>query len=172
MLQEDILQALLGGFRASFDIHSPHSLCGRELAAYCRFSSRSEKYVLIKRAVIWAAESNEHVLILEIPRLDQSAVSELSEYLKSVEKACVEPHKDHMVSLITLFLLAGEIEQDGKAALKRLRFGKNYKFTIHGYSSARAVAFDMQTQAFISNAAGKTLIPYYKKRLAALISHP
>ena len=170
MLQEDILQALLNGYRASFDIYSPHSLCGKELAAYCRFSSRSEKYVLIKRAVIWAAESNEHVLILEVPRLDQSIVIELSEYLKSVEKACVEPHKDHMVSLITLFLLVGETERDGKAALKRLRFSKSYKFSVHGYSSARAVAFDLNLKEFISNAAGKTLVPYYKKRLAALLS--
>ncbi len=169
MLQEEILQALLSGYRASFDIYSPHSLCNRELLAYCRFSSRSEKYVLIKRAVIWAAESNEHVLILEIPRLDKSAVSELAGYLEAVEKACVEPHKDHMVSLITLFLLVGGMEQDGKAALKRLRFGKSYKFTVHGYSSARAVAFDLNSEELVSNAAGKTLIPYYKKRLAALL---
>ena len=172
MLQEEILKALTDGYRASFDIHSPYSLCNRELLAYCRFSSRSEKYVLIKRAVIWAAESNEHVLILDIPRLDRSAVSELSEYLESVEKACVEPHKDHMVWLITLFLLVGEMDRDGKTALKRLRFGKNYKFTVHGYSSARAVALNPNTWEFVSNAAGKTLIPYFQKRLAALISHP
>ncbi len=169
MLQEDILQALLNGYRSSFDIYSPHSLCGRDLAAYCRFSSRSEKYVLIKRAVIWAAESNEHVLILDVPRLGEREVKELAAYLEAVERECVKPHKEHMESLITLFLLVGDITQDGKAALKRLRFGKSYKLSVHGYSSARAVAFDVNTKEFVSNAAGKALIPYYKKRLAELL---
>lgn len=163
------LETIINSYQAMFNVYSPHELCARPLAAYCFFSSRSEKYVLIKRAVIWAADSFEHVVVLDIPRLTVESLNDVSAYLAQLEKALVQPNRDHMYSFLTMILLCEEVEPAAKKRLQRIRFTRNYRFSWHGYSSGRIVVINLAENDIFSNTAGKPVAQFYQKKLANLV---
>lgn len=169
MLHKELFESILDGYHGLFDIFSPHELCGRPVAAYCYFMSKNERYVLIKRAVIWSAESFEHVVIIEVPKLEEEGVLEMVGFLSQLEKTLIKPDRNHMYSYITVLLLCQNIEQSAKKRLKRIRFTKNYRFTWHGYSSGRIIAINVSEGEVVANAAGKPMISYFKKKLSALV---
>ena len=168
MSRDDLLDSLLKDYGRLFDISSPCFLCGRQTLAYCRFTSRSERYVLIKRAVIWAAESNEHVVVIWIDKLDEEAVNGVSDYFSKLEAELVKPHREHMYSFITVVALCGDTVPGAAGLARKARFTKNYKFTLHGYCIGRFAAADLKSGGVFANAAGKPLIRFLKNKMKAV----
>ncbi len=63
MNSADYLNRLLLKYSGTFDIYQPYMIMGREYPAYGYFFSHVEKYVLVRKANMWSADSYEHILL-------------------------------------------------------------------------------------------------------------
>lgn len=61
LTREEMLEKLLDAYSGYFDIERAES-SALPLVAVCHFNVRTAKYVLLKKAELWSADSNEHVL--------------------------------------------------------------------------------------------------------------
>lgn len=77
------------------------------LAATCFLYVHSEKYVLVKAAKLWEADSNEYVYIFNVPHLTKDVFTKCRDY---AHKDGMKPHRaqarDTLCRIITaLFIL-------------------------------------------------------------------
>ena len=62
----------------------------------CVFHSRSEKYVLSKKAQLWAAETNEYLYIFSVPALSIDVFTACRDRALALGMELVKPHSEHM----------------------------------------------------------------------------
>ena len=76
MKTADYLDQLLRKYSGTFDIYQPYVIHGKEYPAYGYFFSHIEKYVLVREANMWSADSYEHVLFITAQEVDQALIEE------------------------------------------------------------------------------------------------
>jgi hypothetical protein len=130
---------------------------GLPLIAVCQHHTRSEKYVLSRKAKLWAVEVNDYLYLFSVPKLEKEQAQAC--VLFSIENALplVKPHKEHMYSFITAVFLADEAERDALEFIRRRRFSKNYIFGIYGSSPLKTAALDIAREKIVSNNMGRDL---------------
>ena len=70
LTREEILEKLIHSYEGYFDIERSDDF-EPPLQAVCHFNVRSAKYVLLKKAELWSATSNEHVYIFSVLELTE-----------------------------------------------------------------------------------------------------
>jgi len=152
-----ILDRFLSSYRSSYDISSGDMASGLPLEAVCRHHTRSEKYILLKRAKLWAVEVNDYLYLFSVPKLEKEQAEAC--ILFSIEDALprVKPHNEHMYSFITAVFLADAAEQDALRHVKRRRFNKSYKLGIYGSSPLKTAALDIGQEKIVTNNMGRDL---------------
>ena len=58
-------------------------------------------------------------------------------------------------SYVTLVILADEIDKDVKEAIKKIRFEKSFRLSLHGWMEFRIAAISFADDKIITNRAGK-----------------
>lgn len=144
------LDRLLLKYSNTFNIYKPYSLGGRIFSAYGHFFSHNEKYVLVKEANMWSADSNEHIIFWEEEEITEEHIKEAEELIRNemelqlVRKGQKLPEKNHMSSLLTIILLGEKQLSKGTVkCIKKFRFDKGYSFNMRGYARGRIVAVTM-----------------------------
>ena len=152
---QNMLDNLLLQYEGYFNVSKPHIFDGDEILAYASFEQRMAKYVMIKRAEIFAIKTYEHVFFVHAADLTMSGWEKEKNRITFAEKDYVIPHKEHMYSYITLILLCDTIDPDVKKAISKFRYTKNYKWTLEGYSAVRICALDLSSEEIITNKQAK-----------------
>ena len=67
------------------------------LAATCFLYVHSEKYVLVKAAKLWEADSNEYVYIFNVPHLTKDIFTKCRDYAHKDGMSRIEPEPGHSV---------------------------------------------------------------------------
>ena len=159
---EEILGRLLDSYSAYFDVERVED-ADSLLAATGYFCSRSEKYVLVKSAQLWAAESYEYLYLFSIPTLDRDVWERCKKYAMDAGMARIEPHKDHMYSFITAVILADHVTQDAIKAVKKTYFHKSFKFSLHGWMEFHADVIIPGEKVVYSNWDGRSTAKFIRK---------
>lgn len=154
---QTVLDNLISQYEGYFNVERPHAYGNRVVLAYAQFVQRMEKYVLVKRAQLYATESYEHVFFVHAPNLNEATWEAEKTFIIEAEKDYVIPHAEHMYTYMTLILLCDHIDEAVKNKIKRLRFTKNYHMALHGYSTVRIAALDLSNETIITNAQGKEI---------------
>lgn len=169
MNSADYLDRLLLRYSGTFDIYQPYTILGREYPAYGYFFSHVEKYVLVRKANMWSADSYEHVLFVNVEDLTSAQLEEyrraIEEYIEPslVLKGEKLPEPNHMYSYITIAVTAEKaLSPEMKKAVKKFKFEKSYMHSIRGYAQARIAVASMEDEAVCVNGAGRTLKKLYK----------
>ncbi len=157
------LQQLLEQYTPYFDItiYEDGSNDNHPLKATCVYHSRSEKYVLSKKAQLWAAETNEYLYIFSMERLTMDTYHDCCEQALELGMQLVQPHAEHMYSYITAIILCDEADTDALQALQQYKKSKNFKLSLHGWMEYRiaAVVTDMpnaiERTSIVANKSGK-----------------
>ncbi|MDR1619371.1 MAG: hypothetical protein LBS18_01715 [Clostridiales bacterium] len=152
---QSVLDNLILQFEGYFDIEKPHAYGDRVVLAYAHFTQRMEKYVLVHRSKLYATESNEHVFFVHDRRLDEATWEAEKSFITQAERDYVIPHSEHMYSYMSLVLLCESIDDKVKKLIKRFSFTRNYRFTLHGYSTVRVAALDLSDETIVTNRRGK-----------------
>ena len=121
----------------------------------CVFHSRSEKYVLSKKAQLWAAETNEYLYIFSVPVLTSDAFIDCRDRALALGMELVQPHSEHMYSYITAIILYDEAEENALLTLQQYKKSQNFKFSLHGWMEYRIAAVNVHTHAISANKSGK-----------------
>lgn len=162
---QDVLDNLMKQYEGYFNVEMPHTYGNRVLLAYAQYIQRMEKYVLVRRAQLYATESNEHVFFVHAPHLNEATWEAEKNFIIAAEKDYVVPHSEHMYSYMTLVLLCDTIDADVKKKIKRMSYTKNYKYSIHGYSTVRIAAMDLSDDSIVTNGQGRELVKVLENAL-------
>jgi hypothetical protein len=152
-----ILDRFLNSYKSSYDIFLGDMASGLPLEAVCQHHTRSEKYVLSKKAKLWAVEINDYLYLFSMPKLEKEEAEAC--VLFSIEDALprVKPHNEHMYSFISAVFLADETGQDTLKFIRRRKFTKSYKIGFHGSSPLKTAALDIGQGKIVTNSMGKDL---------------
>jgi len=149
------LEQLLLAYQRYFDIKRDVEIDGDVFSAFAEFHSTSEKYVLVKKAKLWALENNEYAYFYLTEKLDIEELDRI--YKKALEAGSklVVPHSEHMYSFVTLVILADDIDAAAAEALKKIRFEKNFRLSLHGWMEFRIAAISFSDDMIVNNRSGK-----------------
>lgn len=174
MKAEQMLEKLKRFYASTFDLEDDHRLGTERFSLYGHFNVDNSRYVLVKKAKLWEANSQEHLFVRvwkeEDGPLDREALCRLlmpleqiaePQYVRKGEKY---PPKNHMYSFLTLVLLTdGEIEPDALQYAKKYKFSRTYLFNFRGYLETRLVLVSMKDHQITTNHDGRQLLRAYRK---------
>ena len=164
---QTMLKRLLAAHETWFDVERGRTVAGRVFPGVAEYHEQGEKYVLTKRAKLWEVASNEYVFFDTVGFLEEGAFDETVSFMKTQAlPEMVHPHPDHMFSNLSLVLIADGCAPGIAKAVRGVRFRKNYKWGVWGWSDLRVAVIDLgagEIGRVMTNAAGKTL----KKNLEA-----
>lgn len=173
METQQLLDRALLSFSGSFDITRPAQVASRTVDALAQFRAINEKYVFSRKHVLWEADAFEHALFVTTPRLTRAQVEDWFAFLtREAEPELVHPGapcppEGHMYTYLTLVFLCKEAEEDALRALRRLRFVKNYRFSLRGWATGRAVAAVIADGKVAANRDGAPLRGHFEAILGS-----
>ncbi len=164
------LDRVLAKYAASFDIEKDYALDGTTWSAYAYFFSLGEKYVLTRKAKLWAIRAYEYVLFQETERCTVELLDQLYSALTvrieadRVRKGGRYPEKDHMYSYLSAVVISARTpDEEVLRHIRGLRFDKGYLFSIRGHSEFHLVVVDMETETVYTNPAASRMKKVYRK---------
>lgn len=163
--KEECLERLLDSYSAYFDIVRDVKAEEITFDAAAAFHSRSERYVLVKKAQIWAAEMNEYVYFSVVDTLDLETFIKLYKKALSNGLEQIKPHKEHMYSYVTLIVLTDNVTEEAAKEIRRVNYHKNYLLSFHGWMEFHTAVIQCSTGDIISNKQGKALVKSFNKLL-------
>lgn len=161
-----LLERMLKGYQAYFDIERCEpSDSELPLAAKCRFYAHSEKYVLVKKAKLWDADSNEYVYIFSEPHLTKEIFEACKKYAYEEGMQLIDPKPGHMYSYITPVFLCDTCTPEAEKALKRCRIYKSFHFSWYGWMNVHTAAIIREGNRVITNRMGRGNAKFMKNIL-------
>ena len=161
--REELLERMLKGYQAYFDIERYEE---REddlpLMAHCRFYVHSEKYVLVKKAKLWDADSNEYVYIFSVPELTKEIFEQCKDYAYEEGMKLIDPKPGHMYTYITAIFICDTCTPEAKKLLKKCRIYKSFHFSLHGWMDFHTVLIQRGESDFPTNRSGKSNAKFMK----------
>ncbi len=157
------IEKVLPSYEAYFDITTPFSTETHAYAAQAVFHSRSEKYMLMKAAKIWAMENHEYIYFVDKEKW------EFSEYLAYKEATLahgllqIKPHNEHMYTYVTLIVVGEDFSEEMISDIEKTKFHKMFLLSLHGWCDFRLCGVDIKNQKLYTNKKGKELkVPLQK----------
>ena len=154
---DEYFERLLLSYSDYFDIIKDTSYQNLPVAAEAAFHSRSEKYVLVKKAQLWAAEAHEYVFFIRTKHLDADTFRTYSQTLLDEGLSRIEPCKDHMYTYVTVLFLAESIAPEVKKLIAKTRYHRDYRMSLYGWMDYRIAARDCASKEIYTNWAGRQL---------------
>lgn len=151
----ELLGRLLDAYAGYFDIERESPPEGFE--ALASFHSRSERYVLVKSAQLWAAEANEYSFFASVERLGIPEWQSLRDSAIAEGLSRITPHREHMYSYITLIILADQIDPEAAREMRFCRFHKSFRLSFFGWTDLRVAALEFSSGKILTNRQGKEL---------------
>ena len=152
----DTLRKLLQSFERYYDVRAEG--VAAPFAAEAEFHSHTEQYFLVKAAHLSDIDSNEYVFFALEPVLTCGRLSELALAAWEAGLSRVRPYMGHRNSDVSLIILAGRIDDDALARVRKTRFSKSYRFGLYGWSNFRVLAYEPSSGRTASNRLGKNLM--------------
>lgn len=146
----------------SFDIERNYVINNYKYDLFGKYLLRNERYVLVKKATIYAIENNEYCLIKYFDELDKNNLQEFIESLKKAVDVIVKPSNDHMSSIITgVIVTDNRTEFDLEKIIERFKFQKGFAFGFKGWADIRLVLVTLNEKFVITNKKGKEVSKVY-----------
>ena len=174
MRAESFVEKLKSFYTSTFDLEEGHQVGTQIYDVYGHFNVDNSRYVLVKKAKLWEANSQEHLFIRKWKEEEGALTTEkLRELILPLEET-VEPQyvrggekyppENHMYSFLTLVVVAdGKIDDEAIRYASKYKFGKTYMFNLRGYLETRLVLISTRDHLVTTNQLGKELKKTYLK---------
>ena len=158
MITKEIFQeSLLNTYRTWHDVFLNENVSELPLLATAEFRSRNERFVLVKQAKLWAAESYEFSYIFSLDKLDEAMAKECVYFALSDGMPKIKPHSEHMCSFISVIFIANEVDSSAISYIKKAKNYKSFHFSLHGWMALKVLAKDVGKGLLYTNRSGKDL---------------
>ncbi len=149
----------------NFDITRDYMLNDLEYDFYGKFYMRNEKYLLVKKAVIYAFENNEHVFIKGYKDLNKKDYHIYTDNLIKSIRTVINPTREHMCSIISGVIVADSVlEEDLEYITKSVRkfiYNKSFAFGYKGWVEIRLLLVSLKSGLIATNKKGKEVASIY-----------
>ncbi|MFI3174206.1 MAG: hypothetical protein R3Y53_03255 [Bacillota bacterium] len=157
------IEEILPAYEAYFDITTPFSTETHTYTAQAAFHSRSEKYMLMKAAKIWAMENHEYIYFAEKEQWTFTEYETLKAETLAHGLSQVKPHSEHMYTYVTLVIVGEDLPEELVRDLEKTKFHKTFLFSLRGWCDFRLCGVDIKNQKLYTNKKGKELkVPLQK----------
>ncbi len=156
----DLLNRIVAAHQSYYDIRRDYLFEGRRFPAFAEFHTFGEQYVLVKRAKLWEVNTHDFMFFEIADVLDEKILQTMVEFITTKAIRKVNPSANHMSSALTLVIIANRCTDEAFKHVKSLRFRKNYRFGLRGWTDLRLAVVDLsrpQGKEVTTNAAGKQL---------------
>ena len=152
-----IIDRLFGVYNTWYDVCPGDLGSGLPLKAMCIYRTRNEKYILSRKAKLWAIETNDYLYLFSMQKLDKDQAEMCIAFSIKDALPRVKPHSEHMFSFITVIFVADEAEDDALKYIRRRKFTKSYRFGLQGSSPLKTAALDIGKETVAANTMGRDL---------------
>lgn len=137
------------------------------LAFRARYSSRDEKYFVVKSATIWGNEKAEYAYVFSAPSFSPQLAQRCADFALQEMLPLVKPHKEHQYTNCKVILLADSLDDETIKTVKKIKFSRSYgPLSTHGYTELLAAAVDVEKGRTWTNRAGYDLEKFFRKLFA------
>ena len=161
--KNQFINSLLGAYERYFDIKRDIEIESIPIAAEAIFHSRSEKYVLVQSAKLWAVETNEYAYFITKEISSAEEFKKLRDKVLEIGMKKIKPHNEHMYSYITMIYMADSIDADTKKQIENFNCHKMFLLSLHGWMYFRIAAVDLSKNIIITNKKGREIREIVKK---------
>lgn len=161
---DEILKSILKSYEVYFDIEK-YEKAEIPLVAKCEFHVHNEKYVLVKKAQIWATDANEYVYIFQIDNLTKDLFEKCKNFAYENGMERINPKAGHMYSYITTLFICDSCEDEVEKLIKKCKIIKNFKFSFHGWMDYRMTCIHINKDKIFGNRSGRETTEFLKDLL-------
>ncbi|MCQ5130794.1 hypothetical protein NE562_14085 [Butyricicoccus faecihominis] len=148
---------LRAGQDAKFESTENMSLLGRMAALYSTFSLKEERKILGIMPTGGTSHAHEYRALFAAPTLDETGLNDWWEYAKQLENDLVEADLSHEFSIISLILVAEQLDRTVQKKLKRLGQERHYDKPQNGWSTIRFAVVELPARKIHTNRMGEPL---------------
>ena len=117
--RDTLLPRLLRSYAAYYDVEPMEAQ--EPLVATAFFHVHGTKYVLSKKAELWATDNNEYVYFFSVPHLTEEVVDQCIQLAYDRGMEHIHPDKNHMSSYIVALFLCDTDTEEAMKKVKRCR---------------------------------------------------
>ena len=162
MDRAQVLDTLLEKYRNWYDIE----LTGEEpLAAKCQFHEHGTGFLLIRKAEMWSANTNEYLYIFTGDHLNMQFFDDCLAQARALGEPQIKPDNEHMSSYITALFICDTADDDALKAIKRCRIRKSFHFSLNGWMEIHTAAVAFGGDTIVSNGDGRRTAEFLKNVL-------
>lgn len=153
LTRDEVLDKLLRSCETWYDIERTDGPA--PLAATAFFHEHGEKYVISRKAQLWAADQYEYLWFYSVPVLTADIAKECIERTRTLGEERIAPHKDHMSSYAVAILLCDSAEPDAVSVVKRSHYRKSFQYSLQGWMELHSILINRDTGEVLSNSDGR-----------------
>lgn len=159
MEKNGVLETLLHSFERYYNVKAgePGTDAHSMFKAEAEFHSHSEQFFLTRAAHIADIDSHEYVFFAEEDNLTSDRLEELASAAWKEGLSRVHPGSGHRNSDVALIIIADTIEETAFNKVNRIKHSKSYRFSLHGWSNFRLLAYEISSGRIACNRLGKSL---------------
>ena len=135
--RDTLLPRLLRSYAAYYDVEPMEAQ--EPLVATAFFHVHGTKYVLSKKAELWATDNNEYVYFFSVPHLTEEVVDQCIQLAYDRGMEHIHPDKNHMSSYIVALFLCDTYTEEAMKKVKRCRMRKSFQFSLKGWMEVHTV---------------------------------
>jgi hypothetical protein len=164
--RSEFLEQLIETYQVYFDVSHEPKLTGLPIVAEAEFHSHGEKYLLVKSAKLWGADTNEYLFFVSVDHLTLPLWRQLQDAVWAEGLSRVTPHNEHMYSYVSIMLVADRIDDDARRAIGRVRLHKSFRLSLQGWADFRVAALELTSGNMVGNRMGKPMLVNFKNLLS------
>ena len=149
----------------SFNISRNFNINNFTYDLYAEYHLRNEKYLMVKKAVVYAFENNEYCLIKYYKEFNEDDYKIFTDSLINSIESIVNPSKEHMSSIITGVILTEKIQDEDlkniRKKVEQFKYNKGFAFGFKGWADIRLILVSLNEGLIAANKKGKEVSKVY-----------
>ncbi|WMJ76822.1 MULTISPECIES: hypothetical protein [unclassified Sedimentibacter] len=159
------LDAIETKLQNSFDICRNYKINDLKYDLFAEYHLRSERYIAVKKAIVYAFENNEYCLIKCYKELNSDICNTFVNSLKDSIESIVNPSNEHMSSAITGVMVTEKIHEENlehiRKKIEQFKYNKGFAFGFKGWADIRLILVSLNEGLIITNKKGKEVMEVY-----------
>jgi hypothetical protein len=150
----------------SFNIQRDCRIENDRYDLFAEYHLRGEKYIAVKKAVIYAIESHEYCMVKYIENLDNNELNAFVDALTRSARTVVKPSSEHMSSIVTGVIVADNIVQERKkeivTCVNRFKCHRGFALGLKGWMDIRLLVVSLKGGLVAACKKGKEVSAVYQ----------
>ncbi|OEF99598.1 hypothetical protein BHF71_08220 [Vulcanibacillus modesticaldus] len=145
----------------NFDIERNINFLNLDIPLFAKMEMFNEKYFASKQVKVWRAENYEYIFLKDFSTINEKTIEDFQKFLINALEELVDPHNEHMSSVITGVMVTSNFPEDLENKIKKFKHKKIYAFSFKGWAEVRLMVVSLHSNRVISNRKGKEVQDFY-----------